>query len=263
MHRLIYVFIFFVLTNETFAQKNTPYAVEVAAFAEPVKNGYFKDLTGVYETLDVNYIYRYYMDAASRSDAEDKQKMVVQAGFVNARVIDFEALRAQGDVTCQYVTPKATGNSIKPLAVKEEVVMSTTNLRCIFFDFDRYFLRTDAKQELDRLAQFMRQNPSCSVDVNGHTDARGSQEYNKRLAQKRTGAAKQYLIKSGIASSRIAEKTYGENDPIAINEFANGQDATTGRQYNRRVAFTIRDSQGKVTSVVNEIRVPDDLQNGQ
>ncbi|MGH1338835.1 MAG: OmpA family protein [Aureispira sp.] len=239
------------------------YAVEVAAFAEPVTNGHFKDIKGVYETLDVNYIYRYYVDAASRSDAEDKQKMVVQAGFVNARVIDFKALQAQCNATCQYVAPKATGNAIQPFVPKEEVAIVSTNLRCIFFDFDRYYLRSDAKEELDRLAQFMRQDPSCSVDVNGHTDARGSQEYNTRLAKKRTSAAKKYLIKSGIASSRITEKTYGENDPIALNEFADGKDATTGRQYNRRVAFTIRDSQGKVTSVVNEIRVPDALQNGK
>lgn len=246
-----------------YAQRSN-YAVEVAAFAERVDNGHFKTITGVYETLDVNYIYRYYMDAADRSDAESKQKKAIDAGFVNARVVDFEALRAQCDVTCQYVAPKATGNTIKPFVPKQETSSPTTisSLRCIFFDFDKSFLRTDAKQELDRLAAVMRQDPTCTVDVNGHTDARGSQDYNSRLAKKRTAAARAYLIKSGIAASRVVEKTFGENNPIAINEHSNGQDATVGRQYNRRVAFTLRDSQGNVLGIVDEIRIPDALQKG-
>jgi len=259
MLKSILITIIISLGSLLYAQKSN-YAVEVAAFAEPVNNGHFKDIAGVYETLDANYIYRYYLDAKDLEEAQSKQKEALNAGFVNARVINFETLRSQCDVTCQYIAPKATGNRIAPFVSKKEVTNNITNLRCIFFDFDRYFLRDDAKEELKRLAVVMRQQSTCTVDLNGHTDAKGSQEYNTRLAKNRTAAAKKYLIQLGIASSRVAEKTYGENDPIAINNYSNGQDATIGRQYNRRVAFTLRNQQGKVIGIVDEIRVPDNLQ---
>lgn len=247
------------LCNLLYAQKSN-YAVEVAAFAQPVDNGHFKDIAGVYETLDGNYIYRYYLDANDLEDAQTKQKKAVNAGFVNARVINFENLRSQCDVSCQYIAPKATGNKIAPFVPKKEITNNITNLRCIFFDFDRYFLREDAKEELNRLAIVMRQQPTCTVDLNGHTDAKGSQAYNTQLAKNRTATAKKYLVKLGIAAHRIAEKTYGEKDPIAINNYSDGQDATVGRQYNRRVDFTLRDQQGKIIRIVDKIRVPDNLQ---
>lgn len=236
------------------------YAVELAAFAEPVEDGHFKDIAGVYETLDVNYIYRYYLDADSRSDAENKRKEVMNAGFVNARVVDFEALRAQCNATCQYIAPKATGNEIKPFIPKEEEIVTIPSLRCIFFDYDKSFLRPDAKFELNRLARLLRQQPTYTVEIDGHTDAHGSKEYNRELSEERADAAITYLIAQGIPATRIIKKTYGESDPIAINEYPSGQDASLGRQYNRRVEFTIRDQQGDVLGIVNEIRVPDSLQ---
>lgn len=240
--------------------QNSPYAVEVAAFAEPVKDGHFKNLDNVYETLDANYIYRYYLDAKNRSDAEAKCKRVIEAGFVNAHVVDFQSLRSQCSITCQYVAPKATGNTIKPFVPKEEVVINIPNLRYIFFDFDKFFLRPDAKLELDRLAQLLHQQPSYTVEIYGHTDARGSTEYNRALSNKRTNAAIKYLTKLGISPNRLVEKTYGESTPIAINEYPDGQDAALGRQYNRRVEFTIKDGQGNILNIVNDIDIPNSLQ---
>lgn len=236
------------------------YAVELAAFAEPVEDGHFKDIAGVYETLDANYIYRYYLDAASRSEAENKRKEVLKAGFVNARVVDFEALRAQCNATCQYIAPKATGNEIKPFIPQEEEIITIPSLRCIFFDYDKSFLRPDAKFELNRLARLMKQQPTYTVEVDGHTDAHGTQEYNRELSEERADAAVEYLVGQGVSPTRVVKKTYGESDPIAINEYPSGRDATLGRQYNRRVEFTILDQQGDVLGIVNEIRVPDSLQ---
>ena len=67
------------VSSATFAQKSN-FAVEVAAFAEPVGLGYFKELKGVYETLDVNYIYRYYIDVSSESEAENKRQEALKMG---------------------------------------------------------------------------------------------------------------------------------------------------------------------------------------
>lgn len=114
MHRFIYTFCFLFIINTAFSQKKTPFAVEVAAFAEPVPNGYFGDIDGVYETLDVNYIYRYHIDLPNLEAAEIKKKEVRAAGFINARVIDFVQLKKNCDALCQYDPPRKTGKKIRP-----------------------------------------------------------------------------------------------------------------------------------------------------
>lgn len=114
MYRFIFTFCFLSVLNTIFAQNRTPFAVEVAAFAESVPNGYFKDVAGIYETLDVNYIYRYYIDVPDLEAAESKKKEVKEAGFINARIIDFVQLKKNCDALCQYNPPKKTGKKVKP-----------------------------------------------------------------------------------------------------------------------------------------------------
>jgi outer membrane protein OmpA-like peptidoglycan-associated protein len=114
MHRLIFTFCFLFVLNVIFAQNKTPFVVEVAAFAESVPNGYFKDISGIYETLDVNYIYRYYIDVPNQEAAESKREEVRAAGFINARIIDFVQLKKSCDALCAYNPPKKTGKKVKP-----------------------------------------------------------------------------------------------------------------------------------------------------
>lgn len=116
MHRFICTFCFLFIFNLLSAQNKTPFVVEVAAFAESVPNGYFKEVAGIYETLDVNYIYRYYIDVPDLETAEIKKKEIKAAGFINARIIDFIELRKDCDLLCQYDPPTKTGKKIKPFA---------------------------------------------------------------------------------------------------------------------------------------------------
>lgn len=114
MYRLIFTFCFLLILNTISAQNKTPFAVEVAAFAESVPNGYFKDVADIYETLDVNYIYRYYIDVPDLEAAESKKEEAKAAGFINARIIDFAQLKKNCDALCQYNPPKKTGKKVKP-----------------------------------------------------------------------------------------------------------------------------------------------------
>jgi outer membrane protein OmpA-like peptidoglycan-associated protein len=109
MHRFICTFCFLFVLNLLFAQNKTPFVIEVAAFAESAPNGYFKEVAGIYETLDVNYIYRYYIDVPDLETAKIKKKEIKAAGFINARIIDFIALRKGCDALCQYNPPIKTG----------------------------------------------------------------------------------------------------------------------------------------------------------
>ena len=92
----------------------------------------------------------------------------------------------------------------------------------INFDFDKYDLRTDARTILDRKASFLNQNSSVRVQIEGHTDDRGTNEYNLALGERRANAAKQYLTTAGISAGRLSTISYGEERPLdpAQNEAA-------------------------------------------
>ena len=84
----------------------------------------------------------------------------------------------------------------------------------IYFDFDKYDLRTDARTTLDRKASFLNQNSSIRVQVEGHCDERGTNEYNMALGERRANAAKQYLTTAGISAARLSTISYGEERPL-------------------------------------------------
>ncbi len=106
-------------------------------------------------------------------------------------------------------------------------------LRNIFFEFDKAELKPESYPELDRVVALLQQYPNLKVEIAGHTDNVGSEEYNLRLSQKRAEAVVRYLVSKGIDPSRLIAKGYGESQPIASN------DTEEGRALNRRVEFRI------------------------
>ena len=87
-------------------------------------------------------------------------------------------------------------------------------LKEIYFEFDRYDLRADARETLDANAKWLREHPLVRVDIEGHCDERGTNEYNMGLAAKRAKAAKDYLVSVGIVGHRLSVVGYGEEIPV-------------------------------------------------
>jgi outer membrane protein OmpA-like peptidoglycan-associated protein/tetratricopeptide (TPR) repeat protein len=110
-----------------------------------------------------------------------------------------------------------------------------TVLKNIFFEFDSYKLKPESIIELEKLAEFMNDNPGTRIRINGHTDNTGVQAYNLELSEKRARSVSDYLVKSGIDSERIRHKGFGETVPVASNE------TEAGRAQNRRTEFEIID----------------------
>lgn len=106
------------------------------------------------------------------------------------------------------------------------------------FAFDKSFLEKKYYPNLDALVSIMEKNPSLVVEVGGHTDAFGTEEYNLRLAQRRVDACIDYLRSKGISADRLIGKSYGESFP-AVPEIVDGLDSPEGRSLNRRVEFRI------------------------
>lgn len=128
-------------------------------------------------------------------------------------------------------------------------------LRNIFFEYNKAILGTKSKYELNKLYEFLKSNPSVSIEVSGHTDSKGNDEYNLKLSEDRAQAVVDYLIRNGISASRLTAVGYGETRPIARNENADQSDNPVGRQLNRRIEISL--PAGRVEGVeVEEIQVP-------
>lgn len=88
-----------------------------------------------------------------------------------------------------------------------------TGLRTIYFDFDRYDLRTDALSILRDNAEKIKRVPGAIIQIEGHCDERGTQGYNLNLGERRALAARAHLVKLGVSGDRIITISYGEEDP--------------------------------------------------
>jgi len=109
----------------------------------------------------------------------------------------------------------------------------------IYFDFDKYDIRSDAAKELDKLVQLLTDNPEIKIEMGSHTDSVGTLVYNYELSRNRAESTVKYLISKGIAPDRLVAKGYGEEVPIARNTNPDGTDNPTGRARNRRTEFKI------------------------
>jgi outer membrane protein OmpA-like peptidoglycan-associated protein len=108
----------------------------------------------------------------------------------------------------------------------------------IYYDLDKADIRPDAAEELDKIVQFLSDNPQMNLELGAHTDARASGAYNLKLSQRRAESAVKYIIQRGISNDRIQPRGYGETQ--LINECADGVDCPEDmHQQNRRTEFKI------------------------
>jgi OOP family OmpA-OmpF porin len=102
------------------------------------------------------------------------------------------------------------------------------------FDFDRSEVKPEYFSEIEEVADFMEQYPDVVIELEGHTDSVGTEEYNRGLSQRRADAVRQVLIdRFDVQGSRITATGFGESQPIASN------DTSAGRAQNRRVMTVI------------------------
>ena len=106
-------------------------------------------------------------------------------------------------------------------------------LNNIFFDHDKYELKEKSITELERLLDLLNSHENLVVEISGHTDNSGTDQYNIVLSKKRAQAVENYLKENGISENRMISKGYGEHQPVADN------DTVEGRAQNRRTEFKI------------------------
>jgi peptidoglycan-associated lipoprotein len=127
----------------------------------------------------------------------------------------------------------ATGTTIPSLPSPKEFVESAA-LRDVYFDFDRYDVRTGDKGTLDENAKWLKTNQGALLLIEGHADERGTNEYNLALGERRAKATRDYLVSIGIDAGRITVISYGEERPTCTEK------AEPCWSKNRRAHFLVK-----------------------
>jgi len=124
-----------------------------------------------------------------------------------------------------------TDLSLIPLIIDNKIVINP-----IFFDFDKWNIRADAKYELENIVDVMREHPIMVIKIESHTDRRGTERYNMKLSDRRAKSTSEYLLSRGIESSRIESAIgFGESQPLIDCKKCSEED----HQKNRRSYFYI------------------------
>jgi len=131
-------------------------------------------------------------------------------------------------------------------------------LRPIYFDFDSYSLSSDDIAKLDILTSILEKHSALQIEITGHTDSKGTFEYNQRLSVNRATSVFKYLILNGISKDRMTVTGLSESENVARNTTRDQRDAPDGRMLNRRAEFRVSLLEGVVVEM-EKVEIPEHL----
>lgn len=180
-----------------------------------------------------------------KTDNTGNYKLRVPAG---SKLV-FKGMKSGFAPDCQPVTLEADRKedryNVADLLLSAYAVDQIFRLENIYYDFNKWDIRPDAATELEKVVTFLNENPGITVELGSHTDARGSDKYNRKLSDRRAASAVDYIVSRGINAKRIAAKGYGEMK--LVNHCKNGVECTDEEhQQNRRTEI-------KITGTVQEV----------
>ena len=139
-----------------------------------------------------------------------------------------------------------SGKSELDIALKRNIIpiekgtdlAKVLNISIIYFDLDKWNIRPDAAEDLEKIIAVMKQYPTMVVDIRSHTDCRQTHQYNELLSDRRAKSTLEFMVKNGIERNRLTAKGYGETQ--LLNNCADGVNCSEEEhQKNRRSEFII------------------------
>jgi len=122
--------------------------------------------------------------------------------------------------------------------IDKKIILKAENVVTVYFDFDKSNLKTEAKNKLDSVCQVLVQYPNSTLQISAYTDGKGTEEYNKKLSDRRARSCARYFIHKGVDASRITFESFGACCPLEL-ELIDGRDNPDGRSRNRRALINI------------------------
>jgi outer membrane protein OmpA-like peptidoglycan-associated protein len=173
--------------------------------------------------------------ADSQRQASLEAQRQAQAMAEQARQSANEAnrLRAQAEQEKTRLREQLLQQLNMVLQTRETARGLIVNMSDVLFDTAQYTLKPGAREKLAKIAGIVVSHPGLKLQVEGHTDSVGTEEYNQTLSENRAQSVRSFLVQQGIASGDITARGFGKSSPVATNETA------SGRQQNRRVELVV------------------------
>ncbi|WP_050057553.1 OmpA family protein [Silvibacterium bohemicum] len=177
---------------------------------------------------------------AAQQAAAEKAQAEARAAEAEAAAERAKAEQAAAQHQAQQATDQ-TEQMREKLKTQLSAVLETretargliVNMSDVLFDFNKYTLKTDAREKLAKVSGILLSYPGLNLQVEGYTDNVGTDEYNQKLSEERADAVRDYLQSQGVSQSNISAAGYGKSDPVADNSSA------SGRAENRRVQLVV------------------------
>lgn len=172
-------------------------------------------------------------DAARMAAVEQQKLLAAETGKALAAVDQANRLREQAEKDKAALREQIRAQLNLILETRDSARGLIVNMSDVLFDTGKYSLRPGAKEKLAKVSGILLAHPGLMLEVEGHTDSVGSDEYNQTLSEHRAAAVRDYLVGQGIGAGTVTAKGLGKTVPVATN------DTAEGRQKNRRVEVVV------------------------
>jgi len=167
-------------------------------------------------------------EAQNQLDEAERQREEAQNQTQQAEQAKDEAIRQKEEMRARLL---AQLNQV--LQTRDTARGLIVSMPDVLFDFNKYTLKPDARERLAKVSGIVLAYPGLKLDIEGHTDSIGSEEYNQKLSEERAGSVRGYLISSGVKPDIVSAVGLGKSNPVADNSTA------AGRKLNRRVEMVV------------------------
>src|SRR6478752_1696101 len=172
-------------------------------------------------------------DAARAAAEQQKQALAVEADKARKAAEESDRLRQQAEKEKADLRAQLLQQLNTILATRDTARGLIANMSDVLFKTGSFELLSGARERLAKVSGIVIAHPGLHLEVEGHTDSVGTEEYNQQLSEKRAGAVRDYLVQQGIPGDTIVARGLGKTQPVASN------DTAEGRQQNRRVELVL------------------------
>jgi outer membrane protein OmpA-like peptidoglycan-associated protein len=172
-------------------------------------------------------------DEARAAALKQQELLAAQAEQAKLAAQDAERARQQAEADRAAIRERLKQQLSQVLETQETARGLIVNISDVLFDFSKYTLKAEAREKMAKVSGILLAYPGLKIQLEGHTDSVGSDDYNQKLSEQRADTVRQYLIDQGVPTESLTAIGLGKADPVASN------DSAAGRQKNRRVDMVV------------------------
>jgi outer membrane protein OmpA-like peptidoglycan-associated protein len=176
---------------------------------------------------------RYAADAARQAALAQQQQLAAETERARMAAAESDRLRQQAEQNQAQLRQQLLDQFNSILQTRDTARGLIVNMSDVLFDTGKYALRPGAREKLAKVSGIIMSHPGLRIQVEGHTDSVGGDEYNMRLSENRADAVRGYLVEQGVQPGNVTAQGFGKTLPVADNTTA------AGRQMNRRVELVV------------------------